>query len=79
VKTVGYIDVEKYRCITDDITTDEVIITAERIEHIKERHPGDYERFMGYMADIVADPDYIIEANKANSAGLLKEMGKGSS
>lgn len=34
-----------YKCITNDITTDEVIITDERIMHIKERHPSDYERF----------------------------------
>ena len=40
--TVGYIDIEKYRCITDDITTDEVIITEERIHHIKERRGTDF-------------------------------------
>ena len=42
---VGKIDQEIYQCITNDIVTDEVIITDERIEHIKERHPNDYERF----------------------------------
>ena len=78
MQTVGYIDIEKYRCITDDITTDEVIITDERIQHIMERHPGDYERFIGYISDILADPDYILEANKANTGVILKEIQDGS-
>ena len=78
MQTVGYIDIEKYRCITDDITTDEVIITDERIQHILERHPGDYERFIGYISDILADPDYILEANKANTGVILKEIQDGS-
>ena len=32
---------------------------------------------MKYMADIIADPDYIIEANKADTAVLLKEFIEG--
>ena len=43
--TVGKLDKEIYSCITDDISVDEVIITDKQIQHIKERHPNDYERF----------------------------------
>ena len=74
VQTVGKIDIEKYRCITDEIATDEVIITPERIQHIEERHPGDYEQFVKYIADILANPDYILEANKPNTGVILKEI-----
>lgn len=74
VQTVGRIDIEKYRCITSGITTDEVIITDERIQHIMERHPGDYERYIGYIPEILADPDYILEANKPNTGVILKEI-----
>lgn len=74
VHTVGRIDREIYRCITEDIVTDEVIITDERIEHIKERHPNDYERFFVYMSRIIIVPDYIIESNKDNTAIVLKEI-----
>ena len=74
VQTVGRIDIEKYRCITDDITTDEVIITDERVQHIKERHPGDYERYIGYIAEILNNPDYILEANKPYTGVILKEI-----
>ncbi|WP_217959036.1 PBECR2 nuclease fold domain-containing protein [Acutalibacter muris] len=71
---VGRIDREIYRCVTEDITTDEVIITEERIQHIQDHHPNDYERFVHHMAEIVADPDYILEANKPNTAVILKEF-----
>ena len=74
VHTVGRIDIEKYRCIADAIATDEVIITPERIRHIEERHPGDYEQFLKYIADILANPDYILEANKPNTGVILKEI-----
>ena len=41
---VGRINRNIYECVTRNIITDEVIITEERIEHIKERHPTDFER-----------------------------------
>lgn len=74
MQTVGYIDIEKYRCITDDIVTDEVIITDTQIRHIMERHPGDYERFYGYLPEIIADPDFILGGNKPNTAFILKTV-----
>lgn len=77
VHTVGKIDREIYKCITDDIVTDEVIITDNQIKHIKERHPNDYERFSQYFKEIVEKPDYILEANKPNTALILKEIIRG--
>ncbi|MDD6446711.1 PBECR2 nuclease fold domain-containing protein [Oscillospiraceae bacterium LCP25S3_E10] len=77
VHTVGKIDIDKYKCVTDGIKSSEVIITDERIQHIKDRHPNDYEKYCGYMRDIVSNPDYIIEANKPNTALLLKSFSEG--
>nr|DAQ76005.1 MAG TPA: minor capsid protein [Caudoviricetes sp.] len=74
VHTVGRIDIEKYKVVADKIQTDEVIITDERIEHIRERHPNDFERYAQYLSKIVENPDYILEANKPNTAFLLKEF-----
>lgn len=74
VQTIGKIDIEKYRVITDKIKTDEVVITDERIAHIKSRHPNDFERYSKYLGQIVEDPDYILEANKPDTAFLLKEF-----
>lgn len=74
---IGKIDREIYKCVTEDIRTDEVIITDERILHIKERHPNDYERYYSYMTQIVECPDYIIETNKPNTALILKDFSNG--
>lgn len=74
---VGKIDIEIYNCITKDITTDEVIITDERIQHIKEHHPNNYEQYYSYMRSIIENPEYIIEANKLNTALILKSFSNG--
>ena len=71
---IGKINTEIYKCITDDITTDEVIITDNQINHIKDRHPDDYERFSSYFPEILSDPDYILEANRPNTAFILKQV-----
>ena len=74
VHTIGRIDKSIYKSVTDNIVTDEVIITNNQIQHIKERHPNDYERFSGYFSQIVESPDYIIKANKPDTALILKEI-----
>lgn len=74
---IGKIDKEIYSCVTEDIRTDDVIITDVQIQHIKDRHPNDYERYNRYFPDIVAKPDYIIEANRKNTALILKEIQSG--
>ena len=68
---------EIYSCITEDIKTDEVIITEERIQHIRDRHPKDYERYCGYLTQIVEDPQYIVETSKPNTALILREFKQG--
>lgn len=44
------------------------------MEQGKHRHPNDFERYEKFMAEIVESPDYILEANKPNTAFLLKEF-----
>ena len=63
------LDIEKYRCIAPDISTREVIITAERIEHIKSHHPGHFEEIEPFLAAAVEAPDYILE--DARNTGLI--------
>ncbi len=71
---IGKINIEIFKCVTTDIVTDEVIITEKQVEHIKEHHPNDYERFRCCFKEIVEKPDYIVEANKPNTALILKEV-----
>ncbi|MEE1047391.1 MAG: PBECR2 nuclease fold domain-containing protein, partial [Clostridia bacterium] len=53
------------------------IITDERIQHIKEGHPNDYEKYCSYMKQIIENPEYIIEANKEKTALILKSFSDG--
>ena len=71
---IGKINKNIYKCVTEDITTEEVIITDNQINHIKNRHPNDYENFSSYFSDILSDPDFILEANKPNTAFILKQI-----
>lgn len=74
VHYIGKINIDIYKCVTEDIQTDEVVITSEQIEHIKERHPQDFERYHGFLSQIISEPDYILEANKPNTAFVLKKI-----
>ena len=61
---IGKIDREKLKSYSNNIITDDVILTEERIRHIKEHHPGDYEKYGIYVQEVIEDPDYILEDNK---------------
>ncbi len=74
VHHVTRLDIEKYKCVSEDITTDEVVITDERIQHIKEHHPNDFERYQNYIPQIVEQPDYILESDMPHTAFLMKEV-----
>lgn len=46
------------------LQTNEIIVTNERIEHIMNRHPEDYELFIKYGTQTVETPDIVIKDNK---------------
>ena len=71
---IGKINIEIYSVISEDIATDDVIITEEQITHIKECHPNDYERFSEYIPEIIENPDYILETEKPKTAFVIKEI-----
>lgn len=74
VHTVGNIDREIYKCITDDIVTDEVIITDNQLQHILDRHPDTYEKAVDYIKNVVESPDYIIEDKHSNTGLVIKKI-----
>lgn len=71
---IGKLNKQIYSCVMNNIALDDVVITAERIQHIIDRHPMDYERFMSYIPSIISEPDFIIEANRPHTAVILKEI-----
>lgn len=73
---IGKIDIKRFVEISKDISVDDVILTEKQIEHIKERHPNDYELYFRYIKEVVEEPDYIIRDTKPNTGFLLKEFVK---
>lgn len=72
VHTIGKINTDIYKCIAEDVVTDEVIITDERIAHIKERRgEAFYERYARCFGEIIENPDYIFK-DKENTALICK-------
>ena len=71
---IGKIYRNIYKCVTPDIRTEEVIISDTQIQHIKNRHPNDYENYFKYAEIIISKPDYILEANKPNTTFILKHI-----
>lgn len=72
---VGKIEREIYKCITEEIRTDEVIITDERIEHICERRGNEfYNRYKGSFEEILQNPDYIFKEKREHTALVCKKI-----
>ena len=57
---IGTIDITLLKSMYD-IKTEKLIITKERIDHIRKRHGNDYELYGKYIPEIIKDPDYILE------------------
>ncbi len=74
VQTIGKIDPKTFSVVSPDIITSEVIITDERIMHIKERHPNDFESYSGYISDMLSKPQYILADNVPETAVILQEF-----
>ena len=74
VHSVGRINRDIYKCITEDIVTDEVIITENQMQHILDRHPDAYAEIIDYLSDIIRDPDFIIEDKHDNTGLVIKRI-----
>lgn len=75
VHSVGKINREIFKCITEDIRTDEVIITDERIEHIRERRGDEfYAKYSGLFDEILRTPDYIFREKREHTALVCKRI-----
>lgn len=71
VKQVGRIEPKMFEAITKDITTNEVVLTKERLKHIMEKHPGEWEALEPYLAQALKDPDYILRDKKRRNTGIV--------
>lgn len=60
VKELGRLNTSLLEEAFGHLRTDEVVITPERAEHIRVRHPQDYELFRQYGKATVEQPDLLI-------------------
>lgn len=61
---IGKLDRNKIGSYGQKMITEDVVLTDERVKHIKEHHPLDYERYGKYVKIIIEDPDYVLEDSK---------------
>ena len=45
MQIIAAIERDLYTVISESIVSERVIITDERVEHIRQRHPGDWEHY----------------------------------
>ena len=72
--SIGKINQKIYKCITEDIITEEVIITENQIQHIKDRHPGAYNKVLKNIQETISTPDYIIRDKHAYTGLIIKRI-----
>lgn len=72
---IGRINRKLFTRITQNIITEEVILTRERYIHIVEGHKEDFELYGNMLGEIIEEPDYILEDYKnANTAMIIKHI-----
>lgn len=75
ILSLGNINISVLEKEFGKLQTSEIIVTGERIAHIRERHFIDYELFEKYGAQCVQNPDYIIKDNKnENTVFMVKKL-----
>lgn len=75
---IGRIDREIFRCITEDIVTEEVVMTDNQLQHILQRHPEVFPAVLDVLRDILRDPDYIIEDKHPYTVLVVRRLETGS-
>ena len=71
VRELGNLSKEIYKCITDEIDTERVIITEEQLNHIANHHPEAYDSVVKEVQNAIAKPDYIIKDKNKKDTGLV--------
>ena len=77
MQIVGRIDKDIYSCITEDIMTDEVVITDNQMQHILDRHPEAYKKVIASLSEALKRPDYIVDDKHENTGLVIKRIPDG--
>ncbi len=75
IKSLGKINLEPLEKVFGKIQTRDIVVTEERLGHIKRRHPEDFALFEKFGADTVCNPDFIIRDTKnKGTVFMIKEL-----
>lgn len=61
---IGKLNIDFLEAEFGKLATDELILTDERDEHIKERHEKDYKLFHQCVYDVLDSPDTVLKDNR---------------
>lgn len=74
-KIIAHISSKVIQMLNLDCKLDEPIYIGDsNIEHMKEKHPADYEKYHDHISDILSAPDYVALNKKNNSLEYVKEF-----
>lgn len=73
-RQIGKISQQVIELLNLDIEVDTPIWIGEsNVEHIKNRHPYEYDKYFGYIEEILEEPDYVGIDPKEKSVAFVKE------
>ena len=74
--SIGVIQTDYLEKEFGKLATNEIVVTNEREEHIKESHPDQYDKFVKVRIETVTDPDYVFKDEKdENTADYVRAIG----
>lgn len=71
VLDLGVLDIEIYKCITEKIDTNQVIVSKAQLLHMAEHHPEAYTETLIELKSTIGKPDYIFRDDKHENTGLV--------
>ncbi|MCL2446732.1 MAG: PBECR2 nuclease fold domain-containing protein [Oscillospiraceae bacterium] len=71
MQLIGKIDVALFQKISSGITTDEVILTDNRAQHVRDKRAEVYERCLTHLPEVLQSPDYILRDPKHENTALV--------
>lgn len=70
MQEVGILDIGRISSISPNVDTTVLVLSDERIIHIGEGHPGDYEKYGMYMRAVAEAPNFIMRDPKHDNTGI---------
>lgn len=76
IRFICKIDLDLYKCASDNIITDEVVLTKKQEIHIRDENNRDVlDKYINDIESILNNPDYILDDEKnKNTVKVIKSI-----